>query len=162
MLRLLLKEDEYCVNDEDCHGRTLLSYALENGHETIVRLLLAQRGIAGGNSSLSMAIQNGHIGIVHLLLAQYLASKHPAADALKLIKVHLNARVLEQTAIQQIRQSLSESIRDLENEIKTLKAEARKRDKLGAAVGECKESTCVKKSIDTSLKVPGDFEISPW
>ena len=57
-------------------GRTPLSWAAENGHEGIVRLLLELEAVSfdssskSGRTPLSLAAENGHEGVVRLLLGQ--------------------------------------------------------------------------------------------
>ena len=62
------------INQEDCTGLTPLSWAAENGHEEVVRLLLEQENIdhdcrdTEGTTPLQLAARNGHEDVVKLLL----------------------------------------------------------------------------------------------
>ena len=64
------------VNWEDDAGRTALFMAAENGHEAVVKLLLATDGVdpdskdtEWGRTPLSRAAERGHEAVVRLLLA---------------------------------------------------------------------------------------------
>jgi ankyrin repeat protein len=63
---------------KDSYSRTPLSYAAENGHEGIVKLLLATDKVdidakdGLGQTPLLYAAENGHEGIVKLLLEKAL------------------------------------------------------------------------------------------
>ncbi|KAF8463354.1 ankyrin repeat-containing domain protein, partial [Kalaharituber pfeilii] len=63
-------------NEESGCGGTALAFAAENGHETIVRILLQHAGVdvnARGDWSetpLNRAVRNSHATIVNLLLEQ--------------------------------------------------------------------------------------------
>ena len=65
----------------DADGRTLLSYACEEGHAEVVKLLLARNDLIvntrdiDGQTPLSYAAHQGHDAVVHLLL------KRPDIDA---------------------------------------------------------------------------------
>ena len=72
----LLKMDHH-ADSKDSYGRTPLSWAAENGHEAVVRLLLAEgrrrpglQGQSYGRTPLSWAAENGHEAVVKLLLAK--------------------------------------------------------------------------------------------
>jgi len=63
------------MNSRDEHGMTQLSLAAQNGHETVVRLLLEREDVEvnsredkGGVTPLSWAACNGHEAAVRLLL----------------------------------------------------------------------------------------------
>ncbi|RYP32310.1 hypothetical protein DL767_005285 [Monosporascus sp. MG133] len=65
---------KYDINTEDSHGRTPLSYAAENGQETMVRLLLAEGAKANtedpsSRTPLGWAARFGHKTVVQMLLA---------------------------------------------------------------------------------------------
>ena len=61
---------------KDSYGRTALSYAAENGHKMLVKLLLATSKVDAntqderGRSPLSYAAANGHAAVVKLLLGK--------------------------------------------------------------------------------------------
>ncbi|KAI5919805.1 hypothetical protein F4810DRAFT_703347 [Camillea tinctor] len=69
----LLEKDANIESTAKNYGQTPLSFAAENGHETVVRLLL-ERGAdtesveAGNRTRLSWAAENGYTAIVRLLL----------------------------------------------------------------------------------------------
>jgi hypothetical protein len=63
----------WLLDEQDSFGRTLLSYAAENGHEAAVRLLLKKRADVNsrdrfGQTPFSYAAENGHETIARLLL----------------------------------------------------------------------------------------------
>ena len=71
----VLSFGRYVNPDRSCNnGRTPLSWAVDNGHEGIVKLLLDQQDVHPdrsnkfGETPLSLAAKNGHEGIVKLLL----------------------------------------------------------------------------------------------
>jgi ankyrin repeat protein len=67
------------ADSTDSYARTPLSYAAEKGHEAVVKLLLATKGVNAdskatgrynaGKTPLSLAAKRGHEAIVKLLLA---------------------------------------------------------------------------------------------
>ncbi|KAF2183470.1 ankyrin [Zopfia rhizophila CBS 207.26] len=75
MLTVLLKNG-HCQDAKDSEGRTPLSYATENGHEAVVKSLLAAEGVDvnskdnGARTPLSLAAGKGHEAVVKLLLAE--------------------------------------------------------------------------------------------
>ncbi|EHK16458.1 uncharacterized protein TRIVIDRAFT_227323 [Trichoderma virens Gv29-8] len=68
--------DSYHPNGHDSFGRTPLSYAAENGNESVARLLLATGRVSinykdrDEETPLSRSLKNGHEAMVKLLLAQ--------------------------------------------------------------------------------------------
>jgi len=65
------------INQIDCTGVTPLMWAAENGHDPLVKLLLAQNSLDPdkvdpkyGRTALSRAAGNGHEGVVKLLLGR--------------------------------------------------------------------------------------------
>ncbi|KAH8691186.1 hypothetical protein BGW36DRAFT_305298, partial [Talaromyces proteolyticus] len=62
------------LDEKDSHGRTSLSYAAENGHESTVQLLLEEPHIdynsmdVNNRTPLSWAAENGHQQVVQLLI----------------------------------------------------------------------------------------------
>ena len=73
MVKLLLASDRTEADWKDKNGRTLLQLAARNGHEAVVRLLLAQSADPESRDSdrgtpLSLAAKNGDEAIVRLLL----------------------------------------------------------------------------------------------
>jgi len=69
--------DDQDIDKRDSYGRTPISYAAQNGHMAVVRLLLekgadidskAKGKIVAGMTPLSYAAQNGHTAVVRLLL----------------------------------------------------------------------------------------------
>jgi ankyrin repeat protein len=76
VVELPLAKDGVDLNSKDTkYGQTLLSWAAENRHEAVVKLLLAQDGVDrksksnGSWTPLSRAPVNGHQAVVELLLA---------------------------------------------------------------------------------------------
>lgn len=74
LTRLLLKVEGVDKNRKDKDGQTPLSYAAENGHETLVRIL-CEKGVEMdsqdtrcGRSALSWAAVHGHEEVVKILL----------------------------------------------------------------------------------------------
>jgi Ankyrin repeats (3 copies) len=71
-----LLKNGYDPDPKDSHGRTPLSWAAKDGHEAVVRLLLAKDGVdpdskdGDGQTTLSWAAANGHEAVVRLLLAK--------------------------------------------------------------------------------------------
>ena len=72
-VKMLLDADS-CVENliiQDKSGQTALMYAVVNGHEDIVRVLLDDdltKQDQNGNTALILAVANGHEGIVRVLL----------------------------------------------------------------------------------------------
>jgi ankyrin repeat protein len=62
------------IDEHDSYGRTPLLYAVENGHEAVVKLLLERGAVLKtedsnyGRTPLSWAAENGHKAVVKLLL----------------------------------------------------------------------------------------------
>jgi ankyrin repeat protein len=76
MVKLLLaKEKIYPDSKDSKYGRTSLSWAAENGHETVVQLLLASNDVdpgsknQAGQTPLILAAKKGREAVVQLLLA---------------------------------------------------------------------------------------------
>ena len=74
---IALFENGYDPNARDTYGGTSLSWAAGNGHEVVVKLLLAKEGInpdskdtRHGRTPLSWAAWRGHEAVVKLLLAK--------------------------------------------------------------------------------------------
>ena len=74
LVTILIHDEGYEGDQQDCTGRTPLAWAAENGHEGVVNLLLGQGNVnpnrpeMDGNEPLSCAAINGHDGVVKLLL----------------------------------------------------------------------------------------------
>jgi hypothetical protein len=73
VLASLLASDKLDTNSTDNSGRTPLSWAAENGHEAVVKLLLEsgaelETADGFGQTPLSWAAENGHEAVVKLLL----------------------------------------------------------------------------------------------
>jgi ankyrin repeat protein len=72
VVKALLDKD--CLNFQDSHRRTPLSWAAANRHEAVVKLLLEQgaelesKDTEYGQTPLSWAAENGHESVVELLL----------------------------------------------------------------------------------------------
>jgi len=73
----LLEVEVGGVNQQDSAGRTPLLWAAANGHEDVVKLLLAQKGVNAdladknsGQTPISWASRNGHESVVRLFLAR--------------------------------------------------------------------------------------------
>ncbi|RAO66282.1 uncharacterized protein BHQ10_002294 [Talaromyces amestolkiae] len=71
-----LLEKQYAPNPKDSSGRTPLSWAAENGHEAVVKLLLSDKRVdphskdkTYGQTPLFRAAGNGHEAVVKLLLS---------------------------------------------------------------------------------------------
>jgi ankyrin repeat protein len=71
---IALLENGHDPNFKDTNGRTPLSWAAENGHEAVVKLLLEKgaelesKDNEHGRTPLSWAAENGHEAVVKLLL----------------------------------------------------------------------------------------------
>ncbi|TPX14029.1 uncharacterized protein E0L32_000423 [Thyridium curvatum] len=66
-------QDDINIDAEDASGRTPLSWAAENGHEAVIKLLLEKDAAVDiadeyGRTPLSWAVRNGHEAVVNLLL----------------------------------------------------------------------------------------------
>jgi ankyrin repeat protein len=73
--KLLLDNGADLESKDKLHGRTPLSYAAENGHEAVVKLLFSQGADVAakdnsGGTALRLAAENGHKGIMKLLVEQ--------------------------------------------------------------------------------------------
>ncbi|KAI9783263.1 MAG: hypothetical protein M1839_004103 [Geoglossum umbratile] len=76
IIKLLFESPEVGVDSKGTYCRTLLSWAAMNGHEAVVKLLLATEKVGEdpmdseyGRTPLSWAAMNGHEAVVRLLLA---------------------------------------------------------------------------------------------
>ena len=75
IVKLLLETGKVDLDSKDSwHGRTLLSWATENGHETVVKLLLEtgkvdldSKDTKYGRTPLWWAVKNGHKTVMKLL-----------------------------------------------------------------------------------------------
>jgi len=71
---ILLKDEGYKINQQDCTGSTPLAWAARNGHQGVVKILLEQSNVdpnfpdAYDRTPLGCAAIQGHEGIVRLLL----------------------------------------------------------------------------------------------
>src|ERR1700719_3988977 len=80
-----LLERRHDVNAKDMNGRTPLSWAAQNGHEGVMKLLLDKnadiesKDIEYGQKPLSWAASSGHEAVVKLLLDGY-ADIEPKAE----------------------------------------------------------------------------------
>jgi ankyrin repeat protein len=69
------KDEHDNQNSKDDNGRTSLSWAAWNGHEAVVKLLLATDGVdpdfkgTYGRTPLSWAAERGHEAVIRLLQA---------------------------------------------------------------------------------------------
>ncbi|KAL2047276.1 hypothetical protein N7G274_001295 [Stereocaulon virgatum] len=74
MERLLAWSSNYTdITARDCHGRTPLHHAAQNGHEAVTRLLVEvgaphEAPDNYGFTALQLAVKNGHLAIVRLLV----------------------------------------------------------------------------------------------
>ena len=74
LVTVLINDQGYGVDQQDCTGRTPLTWAARNGREGVVKLLLERENVdpnlvdTNGNGPLGCAAANGHEGVVKLLL----------------------------------------------------------------------------------------------
>ena len=75
IVTVVMKINKWDINAGDCFGRTALSWAVERGHEAVVKILLEQKDVNPdqadtiyGLTPLALAAMNGDEGIVKMLL----------------------------------------------------------------------------------------------
>jgi len=74
LVTVLINDEGYEVDQQDCAGRTPLTWAARNGHEGVVKLLLEQKNVDPDRlgmydrTPLMCAAIEGHEGVVKLLL----------------------------------------------------------------------------------------------
>ena len=73
---MLISDVSFDCNERDCYDHTPLSWAAQNGHEAVVKLLIDHLEVQkdsrdeGGESSLLWAAKKGHEAVVQLLIDQ--------------------------------------------------------------------------------------------